>query len=57
MLIDPWMMLVTKELADIKNSPDKMGPEYRVVRTLDLQEDIAARFEIIRANTAAGTQG
>ena len=30
-----------------------MGLEYRVVRTLDLQEDIAARFEIIRANTAA----
>merc|ERR1711910_73506 len=32
---------------------DKMAPEDRVARTMDLQEDIAAKFEIIKANTAA----
>merc|ERR1711863_61505 len=51
--INDWMMLATKELEDIKNSSDKMAPEDRVARTMDLQEDIAAKFEIIKANTAA----
>merc|ERR1712038_989803 len=51
--IDAWMVGVTKELEDIKNSSDKMAPEDRVARTMDLQEDIAAKFEIIKANTAA----
>merc|ERR1719357_821850 len=37
----------------IKDSSDKMAPEDRVARTMDLQEDIAAKFEIIKANTAA----
>jgi len=49
--IDDWMMCATKELEDIKNSSDKMAPEDRVARTMDLQEDIAAKFEIIKANT------
>merc|ERR1712051_156116 len=51
--INDWMMLATKELEDIKNSSDKMAPEDCVARTMDLQEDIAAKFEIIKANTAA----
>merc|ERR1712218_103752 len=51
--INDWMLLATKELEDIKNSSDKMAPEDRVARTVDLQEDIAAKFEIIKANTAA----
>merc|ERR1719461_2294347 len=51
--INDWMLLATKELEDIKNSSDKMAPEDRVARTMDLQEDIAAKFEIIEANTAA----
>merc|ERR1712110_520174 len=51
--INDWMMLATKELEDIKNSSDKMAPEDRVARTMDLQEDIAAKFEIIKANTTA----
>merc|ERR1712127_1081318 len=51
--INDWMMLATKELEDIKNSSDKMAPEDRVARTMDLQEDIAAKFEIIKANTAS----
>ena len=48
--IDAWMMSATKELEDIKNSSDKMAPEDRVARTMDLQEDIAAKVEIIKKN-------
>merc|ERR1719309_1931383 len=43
-------MGATKELDDIKNSSDKMAPEDRVARTMDLQEDIAAKVEIIKKN-------
>jgi len=50
--IDAWMTGATNELNDIKNSSDKMAPEDRVARTMDLQEDIAAKFEIIKANTS-----
>jgi len=48
--IDSWMMGATKELDDIKHSSDKMAPEDRVARTMDLQEDIAAKAEIIQKN-------
>jgi len=48
--IDAWMVGATKELEDIKNSSDKMAPEDRVARTMDLQEDIAAKFVIIKSN-------
>ena len=48
--IDSWMMQATKELEDIKNSSDKMPPEDRVARTMDLQEDIAAKMKIIKKN-------
>merc|ERR1712055_1259960 len=51
--INDWMLLATKELEDIKNSSDKMAPEDRVARTMDLQEDIAAKFEVIKANNEA----
>ena len=43
-------MVATKELEDIKNSSDKMAPEDRVARTMDLQEDIAAKVEVIKKN-------
>merc|ERR1719500_469862 len=43
-------MIATKELEDIKNSSDKMAPEDRVARTMDLQEDIAAKVEVIKKN-------
>merc|ERR1712241_481176 len=46
--LDTWMMSATKELEDIKNSCDKMAPEDRVARTMDLQEDIAAKMKIIK---------
>jgi len=48
--INTWMMGATQELLDIKNCSDKMAPEDRVARTMDLQEDIAAKFEIIKNN-------
>ena len=48
--LDSWMMSATKELEDIKNSCDKMAPEDRVARTMDLQEDIAAKLEILKEN-------
>merc|ERR1712214_190574 len=48
--IDSWMMQATKELEDIKGASDKMPPEDRVARTMDLQEDIAAKMKIIKAN-------
>merc|ERR1711992_170429 len=44
---DSWMLQATKELEDIKNASDKMPPEDRVARTMDLQEDIAAKMKII----------
>merc|ERR1712179_293162 len=44
------MGIATKELEDIKNSSDKMAPEDRVARTMDLQEDIAAKVEVIKKN-------
>merc|ERR1712055_568464 len=39
------------ELNDIKNCSASMAPEDRVARTMDLQEDIAAKVEIIKAET------
>ena len=48
--IDGWMQDATKELDDIKSSSDKMSPEDRVSRTMDLQEDIAAKVEIVNQN-------
>jgi len=50
--IDSWMMKATDELNDIKNCSASMAPEDRVARTMDLQEDIAAKVEIIKADTA-----
>lgn len=50
--IDSWMVEATKELDDIKMSSDKLSPEDRVSRTMDLQEDIAAKYEIIERNVA-----
>merc|ERR1712158_112167 len=37
---------------DIKNNSDKMTPEDRVSYTMELQEDVAAKVEIIKANIA-----
>merc|ERR1712183_502577 len=48
--IDGWMQSATAELNDIKTASGSMLPEDRVARTMDLQEDIAAKIEILKAN-------
>jgi len=50
--IDGWKDAATQELDDIKNSSASMSPEDRVARTMDLQEDIAAKVVIIEAEVA-----
>merc|ERR1711931_343625 len=46
--IDSWKDAATAELTDIKEASGAMLPEDRVARTMDLQEDIAAKLEIIK---------
>merc|ERR1711915_1135164 len=48
--IDTWKDAATNELKDIKEASGAMLPEDRVARTMDLQEDIAAKLEILKAN-------
>merc|ERR1711863_195223 len=50
--LDEWKDAATAELKDIKESSGSMLPEDRVARTMDLQEDIAAKIEILKANAA-----
>jgi len=50
--VDGWKETATKELEDIKNASDKMVPEDRVARTMDLQEDISAKMVILNENAA-----
>merc|ERR1719374_33972 len=49
--LNEWMEKATAELNDIKAASGSMLPEDRVARTMDLQEDIAAKIEIIKKNT------
>merc|ERR1712002_1248840 len=46
--IDGWKDAATAELKDIKEASGAMLPEDRVARTMDLQEDIAAKLEILK---------
>merc|ERR1712179_596194 len=48
--LDTWKDAATAELKDIKEASGAMLPEDRVARTMDLQEDIAAKLEILAAN-------
>merc|ERR1712141_811872 len=50
--LDSWKDSATAELKDIKEASGGMLPEDRVARTMDLQEDIAAKLEILKANAA-----
>jgi len=50
--IDAWMQSATAELKDIKEASGSMLPEDRVARTMDLQEDIAAKIEILKSDSA-----
>merc|ERR1712223_1690482 len=49
--IDAWKDAATTELKDIHESSGGMLPEDRVARTMDLQEDIAAKLEILKSNS------
>merc|ERR1712152_94434 len=50
--IDTWKDAATAELKDIKEASGAMLPEDRVARTMDLQEDIAAKLEILKGCAA-----
>merc|ERR1712117_647771 len=50
--IDAWKDAATAELTDIKEASGSMLPEDRVARTMDLQEDIAAKLEILKTCVA-----
>merc|ERR1712223_457571 len=50
--IDGWKDAATNELKDIKEASGAMLPEDRVARTMDLQEDIAAKLEILKGCAA-----
>jgi len=50
--IDSWKDAATAELKDIKEASGSMLPEDRVARTMDLQEDIAAKLEILKTCVA-----
>jgi len=47
--VDSWMMGADKQLNDIKNNSDTMTPEDRVSCTMELQEDVAEKVEIVNA--------
>jgi len=48
--MDGWMKDADNQLNDIKNNSDKMTPEDRVSFTMELQEDVAAKVEVIKEN-------
>merc|ERR1711953_1497846 len=50
--IDTWKDAATSELKDIREASGSMLPEDRVARTMDLQEDIAAKLEILKTCVA-----
>merc|ERR1739844_500062 len=50
--VDGWKEAATAELKDIKEASGAMLPEDRVARTMDLQEDIAAKLEILKGCAA-----
>ncbi len=51
-VIKGWMETATGELNDIKSAAGSMLPEDRVARTMDLQEDITSKVEILKTNAA-----
>merc|ERR1719412_1043035 len=50
--VDGWKDAATAELKDIKEASGAMLPEDRVARTMDLQEDIAAKIDILKGCAA-----
>merc|ERR1719397_72249 len=50
--LNDWMVQATGELTAIRDAAGSMLPEDRVARTMDLQEDVASKLEVLKANTA-----
>merc|ERR1719479_219024 len=50
--LNDWMVQATGELTAIREAAGSMLPEDRVARTMDLQEDIASKLQVLKANTA-----
>jgi len=48
--VDSWMLGAEQNLNDVKTKSDTMTPEDRVSHTMELQEDVAAKFDIIKKN-------
>merc|ERR1712012_503233 len=46
-MIDSWMKEADSQLNDIKNNSDTMTPEDRVSCTMELQEDVTAKVDIV----------
>jgi len=46
-MVDSWMKEADNQLNDIKNNSDTMTPEDRVSCTMELQEDVVAKAEIV----------
>merc|ERR1711878_250092 len=46
--VDGWMKDANNQLDDIKNHSDAMTPEDRVSCTMELQEDVAQKVEIVQ---------
>ena len=46
--IDGWMLGAEGNLNDVKNHSDQMTPEDRVSHTMELQEDVAAKVQLIK---------
>jgi hypothetical protein len=50
--IDAWMLGAEENLNDVKNKSDQMTPEDRVSHTMELQEDVSAKADLIKKNVA-----
>merc|ERR1712107_741889 len=50
--LNDWMVQATGELTAIRDAAGSMLPEDRVARTMDLQEDISSKLQVLKANTA-----
>merc|ERR1711878_136721 len=48
-MVDSWMKEADNQLNDIKNNSDTMAPEDRVSCTMELQEDVSAKVDIVLA--------
>merc|ERR1719220_2735054 len=48
-MVDSWMKEAYNQLNDIKNNSDTMTPEDRVSCTMELQEDVVAKYDIVVA--------